>query len=87
MELLGFETEPRVAVETFTCHPRAIMLGDGIELTATIRSAAPYDQHLVVDYVIHHPTATGAISSKVFTWTNLRLGVVPLHPWAGPPSG
>jgi len=74
MELLGFDTEPSVAVDSFTCSPGAIALGDGIELSATIRSAATHDQHLVVDYVVHHPTATGAVSSKVFKWTNLRLG-------------
>lgn len=73
MALLGFDTEPDVAVEAFTCSPTAITLGDTIELTATIRSTSARDQHLVVDYVIHHPTATGAVSSKVFKWTNLRL--------------
>lgn len=73
MALLGFDTDPSVAVEAFTCEPRAILLGDSIELTATIRSASDRDQHLVVDYVIHHPTATGAVSPKVFKWTHLRL--------------
>lgn len=73
MTLLGFDTDPDVAIEAFTCTPDAITLGDTIELSATIRSTATRDQHLVIDYVIHHPTANGATSSKVFKWTNLRL--------------
>ncbi|MDH3302065.1 MAG: DNA alkylation repair protein [Acidimicrobiia bacterium] len=73
MALLGFDTSPEVTIETFTCEPASITLGDTIQLTATIRSTSAHDQRLVVDYVIHHPTATGAISSKVFKWTNLRL--------------
>ncbi len=72
MELLGFDTEPEVAIEAFVCAPSAIVLGDTIELSCRIHSTSSRDQNLVVDYVIHHRTATG-VSSKVFKWTNLRL--------------
>ena len=73
MRLLGFDTDAQVEVEHFGCQPAAITLGQSIELSAVIRSTTKQDQHLVVDYVIHHPTATGDWSTKVFKWTNLRL--------------
>lgn len=73
MALLGFDTEVCAVVEAFICRPTTITLGDVIELSATLRSTSIRDQHLVVDYVIHHPTAAGTISSKVFKWTNLRI--------------
>ncbi len=73
MRLLGFDTEPRISIATFTCRPQAILLGDSIELSATIRSTSKGAQSLVVDYVVHHPTANGSLSPKVFKWTNLRL--------------
>ncbi len=73
MALLGFDTEPDLTVDAFTCHPTAITLGDTIELKATIRSTSDRSQRVVVDYAIHHPTAVGTTSTKVFKWTNLRL--------------
>ncbi len=75
MELLGFTTNPNVEVETFSCDPASIELGQSIELTATIRStAASKKQKLVVDFVIHHVKANGETAPKVFKWTTLDLG-------------
>lgn len=73
MQLLGFTTEPQVEVAGFTCRPATVSLGDHIELAATLRSTTAEDQHLVVDFVIHHVNASGATSPKVFKWTTTRL--------------
>lgn len=74
MKILGYDTEPSLIVDEFRCRPSAITLGEAIELEAAVRSTTDRSQHVVVDYVIHHPTATGSTSTKVFKWTSLRLG-------------
>ena len=42
-------------------------------MTTSLPSSSA-DQKLVVDFVIHHVTANGATSAKVFKWTTLELG-------------
>ncbi len=74
LAILGFTTTPRVVVESFEIAPSTIRLGDSIELAVEIVSQADIAQRLVVDFVIHHPTKKGAVSKKVFKWTNLDLG-------------
>ncbi len=71
--LLGFTIDPHVNVVAFTCEPDSVDLGTRIELAATIASTAPEAQLLVVDFVIHHRTARGGTSPKVFKWTTLDL--------------
>ena len=74
MRLLGFTTEPEVAVERFDCEPSTIEMGTSIEITTIIRSTAERgSQNLVIDYVIHHVKANGGTSPKVFKWTTLTL--------------
>lgn len=73
LSLLGFTTDARIHVESFTLTPPRIFLGSAIELSATIRSTGEADQRLVVDFVIHHVTAAGSTSPKVFKWRNLTL--------------
>ena len=73
LELLGFTTNPQVTVESFTCTPSTVHLGDHIELTATLSSTARSEQLLVVDFVIHHVNASGATSPKVFKWKTVTL--------------
>ncbi len=73
LSLLGFTTDARVRIESFAVTPRRISLGSAIEMTTTIRSTGETDQRLVVDFVIHHVTAAGSTSPKVFKWTNLTL--------------
>lgn len=71
--VLGFTTDPDIAVERFEVTPAAVEMGDHIELTASLRSTATESQLLVIDFVIHHVNAAGATSPKVFKWTTLDL--------------
>lgn len=73
LRLLGFTTDPQVDVSRFSCRPDALDLGSVIELTAELTSSSPDEQLLVIDFVIHHVTSSGAVSPKVFKWTTLRL--------------
>lgn len=74
LEILGFTTEPLVSVAAFTINRDQVELGDTIELAAELCSQSETEQRLVIDFVIHHPTASGGVSRKVFKWTTLELG-------------
>lgn len=73
LELLGFTTDPQIAVNLFECRPPTIDIDSTIELAAEIVSTAGSEQRLVVDFVIHHVNAAGATSAKVFKWTTIEL--------------
>ena len=73
LALLGYTTEPLVAVDAFSCRPATVRLGEHIELDASLTSEADDDQLLVVDFVIHHVNASGATSPKVFKWSTVTI--------------
>lgn len=73
LDVLGYAAEAAVEVAAFTVEPQRVEMGDRIVLTTTLRSTADTAQHLVVDFIIHHVTATGGTSSKVFKWTTIDL--------------
>jgi 3-methyladenine DNA glycosylase AlkC len=73
LALLGYSTEPDLRVESFTCTPTSLALGERVSLTATLTSKTDHDQRLVVDFVIHHVNASGETSPKVFKWTTIEL--------------
>lgn len=74
LAVLGFTTDPQVEVESFQVDPPTLALGNPITLTASLTSTSSHDQHLVIDFVIHHVGATGATTPKVFKWTTVALG-------------
>lgn len=74
LQLLGITTEPHVVVHRFTCEPEVVTLGDMIELTASLGSSSESDQKIVIDFRIHHVTASGGSSPKVFKWTVQDIG-------------
>jgi len=72
LEVLGFTTEPQVSV-TFSLSAASLQIGQSQQLTLILRSTAAQTQKLVVDYVVHHQRAGGAVTAKVFKWRNLDL--------------
>ena len=70
---LGFTTDAEVDVVAFDVSPASLRLGEDLELRVVLKSTAEMKQRLVVDFVIHHPTARGSHSSKVFKWTTIEL--------------
>lgn len=73
LEVLGFTTDAEIEVEGFSVTPTRLELGERIALKASLRSTATKPQHLVVDFVIHHVTARGETSPKVFKWATIDL--------------
>jgi hypothetical protein len=73
LEVLGFTTAASLDVLEFTVTPDAVSMGDHIALEAHLRSTAAAEQHLVVDFVIHHVNAAGGTSPKVFKWKTLTI--------------
>jgi len=74
LALLGYDTDPLLDVGRFSCAPAVVEIGDDIELIADIVSTSDAEQHVVVDFVVHHVHASGSTSPKTFKWSNLRLG-------------
>ncbi len=74
LALLGFTTDPQLTIDNFSCSPTVLPLGAAIQLNASFTSTSEADQLLVVDFVIHHQTARGSTSPKVFKWTTVALG-------------
>lgn len=73
LRLLGFTVDAQVAITKFVASPTELDLGDNVELDVVLTSTATQAQRLVVDFVIHHPTANAKISKKVFKWKVLEL--------------
>lgn len=73
LSVLGFTTDAQIDVVAFDVRPRSLRLGGYIELVAVLRSTAEQEQRLVIDFVIHHPTTRGSLSTKVFKWTTVEL--------------
>ena len=74
LDVLGYAATASLQVVEFTVAPECVEMGDRIVLTASLRSTADVSQRLVVDFIIHHVTATGGASPKVFKWTTIDLG-------------
>ncbi len=73
LAILGAERAPQVEVGSFTVTPRSIELGESVTLTIELRSTAPTDQRLVVDYAVHYIKSSGAASPKVFKLRTIDL--------------
>jgi 3-methyladenine DNA glycosylase AlkC len=55
---------------TLKLRPTRVALGESLALTVTLNSTSRRTQKLVIDYVVHHVTARGTTSAKVFKgWT------------------
>lgn len=70
---LGYATDAAVTVAHFKVSPGDVQMGGHITLSADIESTADATQRLVIDFVIHHVTKSGATSPKVFKWATVDL--------------
>jgi len=73
LDVLGFTTDAKVDIGGFGIVPGRVVMGDHIELWASIGSTSVARQRLVVDFVVHHIGARGKTSPKVFKWTTIEL--------------
>lgn len=65
--------EPLDGRASLALRPRAIDLGESVTLEVTLLGLSRRPQPLAVDYVVHHVTARGAPSAKVFKGWTLEL--------------
>ncbi|HRI66514.1 MAG TPA: DNA alkylation repair protein [Polyangium sp.] len=73
IQLLGGGTKPKVRIESIAITPNKVTLGSSVAMAFDLVSEAKKSQELVVDYVMHHPGATGKMRSKVFKLRRVKL--------------
>jgi 3-methyladenine DNA glycosylase AlkC len=64
----GFEGKLRLRLS-----PRALVLGESLQLQLDLRSTSDQPQSLLIDYAVHHVKASGERSPKVFKGWTLEL--------------
>ena len=74
LALRGF-VDPGAALEIDGPHldRDRLAIGEELELTAELRNVGTAELRLVVDYVVHHRKASGALTAKTFSLTTLTL--------------
>jgi 3-methyladenine DNA glycosylase AlkC len=73
LDLLGYPSEVKIAVQDLALKPRRIKTGDSITFGFTLASKAARSQKLMIDYVIHYRKANGQTAPKVFKLTTRNL--------------
>jgi 3-methyladenine DNA glycosylase AlkC len=66
LELLGYPTEPAVAVHNLAVEPAVVPLGGKMVLSFDIESLGDAPQNLMIDYVLYLMRARGEQTPKVF---------------------
>jgi 3-methyladenine DNA glycosylase AlkC len=59
---------------TLALSPKRLAVGESLQMTVQLRSAAARAQTLVIDYAVHHVKASGETTPKVFKGWTLQLG-------------
>ncbi len=70
--LFGFGAKPQLTA-SLQAAPARLRLGESLTLTAVLQSSAKTAQSLAVDYILHYARPGGAVSKKVFKWTEITL--------------
>lgn len=73
IQLLGGGTKPKVRIESIQITPTKAPIGSSVSFAFDIISESTKAQDLVIDYVMHHPGATGKMRSKVWKLRRVNL--------------
>ena len=73
LAVLGYDSNAGITVSNIQLDNPAVKMGGDLSFSFEIRSKAKESQNLVIDYVIHHVKANGALAPKVFKLTTKRL--------------
>lgn len=73
IELLGGGTKPKVRIESIQITPTKAAIGSSVSFSFDLVSESSKSQDLMVDYVMHHPGATGKMRSKVWKLRRVKL--------------
>lgn len=72
LAVIGYHPPKKVSA-TLKASPKAVKVGDSVELTATLDSSHGRTQSLLVDYVVHYVRKAKASGGKTFKWTSVEL--------------
>jgi 3-methyladenine DNA glycosylase AlkC len=74
LELLGYSSNPAIAVRSVTVEPEVVAVGDKVTFSFDIESLADEPQKLMIDYVVYHMRANGRLTPKVFKLSKSSIG-------------
>jgi len=74
LELMGAGAAPKIRLDHVRITPKRVRIGGRVECTCDLVSAAPTDQDLLIDYVVHYVKADGRTSPKVFKLKRVTVG-------------
>lgn len=73
LALLGYASEPAIAVHALTVEPHTIPLGSTVTFSFEIESLSAELQPLMIDFVVYHMKANGKQAPKVFKLSKKTL--------------
>jgi 3-methyladenine DNA glycosylase AlkC len=73
LALLGYPPKPAIIVQRLKLANPTITLGEALNFSFEVQSAADQPQNLMIDYVIYHLKANGKLAPKVFKLTKKKL--------------
>ena len=73
LTLLGSAPDSRLAVGGLRIHMPVVTLGESLHFSFTLTSTADEPIRAVIDYVVHHRRANGALTPKVFKLSTRML--------------
>jgi 3-methyladenine DNA glycosylase AlkC len=73
LELLGFQRDAEVELNTAEVHPEVVPVGESTVLDVEIRSTTQAPQRLMVDYAVNFQNASGTGSRKVYKGVVVEL--------------
>jgi 3-methyladenine DNA glycosylase AlkC len=72
LRILDFPPPKNIEID-FILYPKALQIGDSLEIKAQLRNAGSQAASLALDYKLHFARPGGRASAKVFKWTTLTL--------------
>jgi hypothetical protein len=73
LALLGFAGNPKVKLENARFSPRRLRIGEKLEFSFELASAANKPQDLLVDFAVHFVKSNGRAAPKVFKLARVKL--------------
>lgn len=73
LTILGYDSNADISVSKIELAAPAVKMGDDLHFSFEIRSTSKKAQNLVIDYIIHHVKANGALTPKVFKLAKKQL--------------
>ncbi|VAV84061.1 DNA alkylation repair enzyme [hydrothermal vent metagenome] len=73
LKILGYSPELKIKPVDFQVITKTVNLGDGLEMSLSISTPSKLPEPVVIDYLIFHMKANGALSPKVFKWSKKTI--------------